>query len=350
MRRMRGVPSQRALIPSPYNQRMPDAVQVTPEKFTEIAQRIEKQVSSVIVGQQDIIRHTLIAIISGSHVLLEGVPGLGKTSLVRAFADTLDLRFARIQFTPDLMPADIVGTDILEEQDSGKRAFRFQAGPIFANLVLADEINRATPKTQSALLEAMQERTVSVLGRTYETRKPFFVLATQNPIEMEGTYPLPEAQLDRFMFKLNVTFPKPDELTSIIEATTGDKTSRASTVTDGATLIALGQFARQVPAASHVTRYAAALVSATHPDGDGATDTVRKYVRYGASPRGAQALLLGGRVLALLNGRFNVSIDDMKALAPAALRHRILLNFEGQAEGVKLDEVIMDVAGKIKIG
>ncbi len=330
-------------------QASPATAQVTPEKFTEIAQRIEKQVSNVIIGQHDIIRHTLIAIISGSHVLLEGVPGLGKTSLVRAFADTLDLRFARIQFTPDLMPADIVGTDILEEQESGKRAFRFQAGPIFANLVLADEINRATPKTQSALLEAMQERTVSVLGRTYATSKPFFVLATQNPIEMEGTYPLPEAQLDRFMFKLNVAFPKTEELAEIVEATTGQKASRASKVTDGNSLVALGQFARQVPAATHVIKFAAALISATHPDGEGATDAVKKYVRYGASPRGAQSLLLGGRALALLNGRFNVAIDDLKALAPAALRHRILLNFEGQAEGVKIDDIIAEAANRIKV-
>jgi MoxR-like ATPase len=322
--------------------------QITPERFTEIARNIEAQVQSVIVGQTDIIRHTLIAIICGSHVLLEGVPGLGKTSLVRTFADALDLRFTRIQFTPDLMPADIVGTDILEDQESGKRAFRFQAGPIFANLVLADEINRATPKTQSALLEAMQERTVSVMGRTYATSAPFFVLATQNPIEMEGTYPLPEAQLDRFMFKLNVLFPKTDELTAIIEQTTGEKANRARKVTDGKTLVAMSQFARQVPAASHVTRAAAAMIAATHPDGDGSTDLVKKYVRYGASPRGAQTLLLGGRVLALLNGRFNVAIDDLKALAPAALRHRILLNFEAQAEGIRVDDVIADVANKLK--
>ncbi len=349
----------RILISHPYNAGMTVATppapaaqiqgQITPEKFAEVTQKIEQQVSSVIVGQHDIIRHTLIAIVSGSHVLLEGVPGLGKTSLVRAFADVLDLRFARIQFTPDLMPADIVGTDILEETEHGKRAFRFQAGPVFANLVLADEINRATPKTQSALLEAMQERTVSILGRTYATSKPFFVLATQNPIEMEGTYPLPEAQLDRFMFKLNVTFPKTDELTAIIENTTGNKATRASKVTDGNMLVALSQFARQVPAASHVTRFAAALVTATHPEGEGASETVKKYVRYGASPRGAQSLLLGGRVLALLNGRFNVAIDDLKALAPAALRHRILLKFEGQAEGIKVDEVISDVAGRIKV-
>jgi len=333
---------------APYNAGIVEASTITPEKFSEIVQQIERQVASVIVGQRDIIQHTLIAIIAGNHVLLEGVPGLGKTSLVRAFADALSLRFVRIQFTPDLMPADIVGTDILEEQEGGKRGFRFQPGPIFANLILADEINRATPKTQSALLEAMQERTVSVLGRTYATSKPFFVLATQNPIEMEGTYPLPEAQLDRFMFKLNVRFPKVDELTAIIEQTTSDKTSRAEKVADGSALIALSQFARQVPAASHVVRFAATLVAATHPESEGATEMVKKYVRYGASPRGAQALLLGGRVLALLNGRYNVAIEDLKALAPAALRHRILLNFEGQAEGISTDDVIADVLSKLK--
>ncbi len=321
---------------------------ISPEQFVQIAHAVEQEVCKVIVGQRDVIRHTLIAILSGGHVLLEGVPGLGKTSLVRAFADTLELRFARIQFTPDLMPADIVGTDILEEQEGGKRAFRFQPGPIFANLVLADEINRATPKTQSALLEAMQERTVSVLGRTYAASKPFFVMATQNPIEMEGTYPLPEAQLDRFMFKLDVGFPKLDELTQIVEATTGGGASRANKVTDGKTLIALSQFVRQVPAASHVARYAAALVSASHPESDLATEMVRRYVRYGASPRGAQSLLLGARALALLEGRFNVSIEDVQALAPAALRHRILLNFEGQAEGVRVDKVIADLIAHVK--
>jgi MoxR-like ATPase len=239
---------------APYNAGMTDASAMTPERFTEIAQQIEAQVSRVIVGQRDVIRHTLIAIIAGNHVLLEGVPGLGKTSLVRAFADALSLRFVRIQFTPDLMPADIVGTDILEEQEGGKRGFRFQPGPIFANLVLADEINRATPKTQSALLEAMQERTVSVLGRTYATSKPFFVLATQNPIEMEGTYPLPEAQLDRFMFKLNVRFPNVDELTVIIEQTTGDKAGRAEKVADGKHLDRAEPI--RAPGAGGVTRHA----------------------------------------------------------------------------------------------
>ncbi|MCW1970344.1 MAG: AAA family ATPase, partial [Anaerolineae bacterium] len=280
--------------------------------------------------------------------LLEGLRGLGKPSLVRALGKTLDLRFPGIQFAPDLMPADIVGTDILEERDDGKRAFRFQAGPVFANLVLADEINRATPKTQSALLEAMQERTVTVLGRTYRVEPPFFVLATQNPIEMEGTYPLPEAQLDRFMFKLNVTFPDTNELTAIIESTTGDKNNRAHHITDGKTLIEMGQFARQIPAAAQVNRYAAAVVAATHPENPDATEQVKKYVRFGSSPRGAQALLLGARVLALLNGRFNVALDDVRAIAPAALRHRILLNYEGQGEGISTDKIVRDVLAAVK--
>ncbi len=326
----------------------PAPSELTVDRFRDFATQIENEVQGIIVGQADVIRHTLIAVISGGHVLLEGVPGLGKTSLVRTFADALELRFSRIQFTPDLMPADIVGTDILEDQDNGKRAFRFQAGPVFANLVLADEINRATPKTQSALLEAMQERTVSVMGRTYAVNNPFFVLATQNPIEMEGTYPLPEAQLDRFMFKLNVTFPNIDELTSIIDQTTTDKSKRAKRVVNGPTLIAMGKLARQVPASSEVTRYAAALIGATHANNATATDMVKKYVRHGASPRGAQTLLLGGRVLALLNGRFNVSIDDLRGLASAALRHRILLNFEGQADGIRTDAIVQDVIAKIK--
>lgn len=336
---------------------MPESVQtaqsqqktITPESFCDVAHQIEEQVSHIIIGQTDVIRHTLIAIITGGHVLLEGLPGLGKTSLVRAFSDALTLRFSRIQFTPDLMPADIVGTDILEEQESGKRVFRFQAGPIFANLVLADEINRATPKTQSALLEAMQERTVTVLGRTYRVEPPFFVLATQNPIELEGTYPLPEAQVDRFLFKLNVGFPTTDELASIIEQTTGEKTVRAARVADAKTLQAMSVFVRQVPAASQVTRYAAALIAATHPESETAPASIKKYVRFGSSPRGAQALLLGGRALALLNGRFNVALDDLRALAPAALRHRILLNFEGQAEGARTDDLVQTVLQHVKV-
>ena len=328
---------------------MAETTELTIELFRDTAAKIEQEVSSMIVGQTDVIRHTLIAIIAGGHVLLEGVPGLGKTSLVRTFADTLDLRFSRIQFTPDLMPSDIVGTDILEDQENGKRAFRFQAGPVFANLVLADEINRATPKTQSALLEAMQERTVSIMGRTYAASSPFFVLATQNPIEMEGTYPLPEAQLDRFMFKLNVTFPKTSELVSIIEQTTGDRSRRARKTANGNMLIGMGQLARQVPASSEVMQFAASIIAATHPDSEDAGDMVKRFVRYGASPRGAQALLLGGRVLALLKGRYNVALDDLRELAPAALRHRILLNFEGQAEGIRTDDVIADLVGKVKV-
>jgi MoxR-like ATPase len=327
---------------------MSETTELTTELFRETATKIEQEVSSVIVGQTDVIRHTLIAVIAGGHVLLEGVPGLGKTSLVRTFADALDLRFSRIQFTPDLMPSDIVGTDILEDQDNGKRAFRFQAGPVFANLVLADEINRATPKTQSALLEAMQEKTVSVMGRTYSASSPFFVLATQNPIEMEGTYPLPEAQLDRFMFKLDVLFPSTSELTTIIEQTTGGNARRAKKTTNANMLIAMSKLVRQVPASSEVLQYAAAIIAATHPESETATDMVKKYVRYGASPRGAQALLLGGRVLALLKGRYNVALDDLRELAPAALRHRLLLNFEGQAEGIKRDSVVADVVAKVK--
>lgn len=322
---------------------------MTPEQFNEVARRIEEQVSRVIIGQSDIIRHTLIAIITGGHVLLEGLPGLGKTSLVRAFADALDLRFSRIQFTPDLMPADIVGTDILEENETGKRIFRFQAGPVFANLILADEINRATPKTQSALLEAMQERTVTVMGRTYRVQPPFFVLATQNPIEMEGTYPLPEAQIDRFLFKLNVGFPSTDELALIIEATTGEKSTRAQHVADGKALLAMNTVVRQVPAPSQVTRYAAALIASSHPESENAPAAIKKFVRFGSSPRGAQALLLGGRALALLNGRFNVALDDLRALAPAALRHRILLNFEGQAEGTRTDDLVQTLLQHVKV-
>ena len=322
---------------------------MTPDYYCEIARRIEEQVSHVIIGQTDIIRHTLIAIITGGHVLLEGLPGLGKTSLVRTFADALDLRFSRIQFTPDLMPADIVGTDILEENEAGKRVFRFQAGPVFANLVLADEINRATPKTQSALLEAMQERTVTVLGRTYRVEAPFFVLATQNPIELEGTYPLPEAQIDRFLFKLNVGFPSTDELTAIIDQTTGDKSNRAQHVATAKMLTAMNTFVRQVPASSQVTRYAASLIAASHPESETAPAQIKKYVRFGSSPRGAQALLLGGRALALLNGRYNVALDDLRALAPAALRHRILLNFEGQAEGVRTDNLIATLLQHVKV-
>jgi MoxR-like ATPase len=317
--------------------------EISPEQFRELVARIEAEVGKVIVGQREVIRHTLICLIAGGHALLEGVPGLGKTMLVRTLARVLDLKFARVQFTPDLMPADIVGTDILEEAEDGRREFRFQAGPVFTNLLLADEINRATPKTQSALLEAMQERTVTVANRSYPLEPPFLVLATQNPIEMEGTYPLPEAQLDRFLFKIDVVFPSSEELVEILDRTTGETEPQVALVADGATVLAMGRLARQVPVASPVADYAARLVVATHPAGDTAPEAVHKYVRYGASPRAAQALILGGKVTALLAGRYNVAFKDLRAVAPAALRHRLILNFEAQAEGVSADGVVAEV-------
>jgi len=323
---------------------MPD---ISPEQFRELATRIEAEVGKYIVGQRDVVRHTLICLVTGRHALLEGVPGLGKTMLVRTLARVLDLKFARIQFTPDLMPADIVGTDILEEAEDGRRVFRFQPGPVFTNLLLADEINRATPKTQSALLEAMQERTVTVANRSYPLEPPFLVLATQNPIEMEGTYPLPEAQLDRFLFKINVEYPSSQELVEILNRTTGEAEPEVGVVADGAAVLAMGALARQVPVASPVSDYAAGLVVATHPESEIAPEVVRQYVRYGSSPRGAQALILGGKVTALLDGRYNVAFEDLRAVAPAALRHRILLNFEGQAEGVSTDDVTAQVLEQV---
>ncbi len=313
--------------------------QITPEQYRALAQHIEDEVGKVIVGQKEVIRHTLIAIISGGNVLLEGVPGLGKTMLIRTLGDVLDLQFSRIQFTPDLMPADIVGTEILIDDD-GKREFRFQQGPVFANLILADEINRATPKTQSALLEAMQEHTVTVAQKTYALEEPFFVLATQNPIEMEGTYPLPEAQLDRFMFKVDVKFPEESELEQILLRTTGAVRPTGEKAARGDDILAMRRLALTVPTASHLPAYAARLVVASHPDNALAPEIVKKYVRFGASPRAGQALLLGAKARALMEGRFNAAFEDIAAIAPAALRHRILLNFEGLAEGIDTDDVV----------
>ena len=312
------------------------------EQFGEIARDIEAEVGKVIVGQSDVVRSVVICVLAGGHALLEGVPGLGKTMLIRTLGDVLDLKFSRIQFTPDLMPADIVGTDILEETEDGRREFRFQAGPIFANLVLADEINRATPKTQSAMLEAMQEKTVTVAGRRYDLDAPFFVLATQNPLEMEGTYPLPEAQLDRFLFKVNIPFPAVGELVTILERTTGVEQPQAGKVADGAQVIGMGRLALSTPIPSHVSEYVARIIVATHPDGDDAAPLIKQYARYGASPRGAQALIIGAKINALLEERSNVSYEDVAMVAPAALRHRILLNFEGQAEGLNTDDLIAD--------
>jgi MoxR-like ATPase len=320
-------------------------VELSVAEFRETAASIEAEVGKVIVGQTNVVRHVLLGILSGGHVLLEGVPGLGKTMLIRTLGQVLRLEFSRIQFTPDLMPADITGTEIMEEAD-GRRAFRFQQGPVFANLILADEINRATPKTQSAMLEAMQEKTVTVANHTYTLPQPFFVLATQNPIEQEGTYPLPEAQLDRFLFKINVPFPSADELTEILTRTTGKSNPAPDVAADGQRLIAMQQLARQVPIPSHVSQYISQLVVATHP-GDSPAALVNQYVRYGSSPRGGQAMVLGAKIAALLDGRLNVSFDDVAAVAPAALRHRLLLNFEGQAEGVLTDDVVVDLLATV---
>jgi MoxR-like ATPase len=315
---------------------------ISAEQFRGTAAAIEAEVGQVIVGQKDVVRHVLVSILGGGHVLLEGVPGLGKTLLIRTLGQALALKFSRVQFTPDLMPADITGTEILADQD-GRREFRFQPGPIFTNLLLADEINRATPKTQSALLEAMQEHSVTVAEKTYHLEEPFFVLATQNPLEMEGTYPLPEAQLDRFFFKVNVPFPPASELVEILNRTTGSQEGLAHPIASGADIIAMRDLARQVPIASHVSEYVARLTVATHPESPEAPDLVKKFVRYGSSPRGAQALILGAKVTALLAGRYNVSFDDIHAVAPAALRHRLLLNFEGLAEGIRTDQVIQEL-------
>ena len=320
----------------------PDGARLAPEAFAERAQAIEREIGQVIVGQAALVRQTLTGLLANSHVLLEGVPGLGKTLLVRTIADVIDCNFSRIQFTPDLMPADITGTNILIEE-GGQRIFKFQAGPIFANLVLADEINRATPKTQSSLLEAMQEHQVTVARQRFPLDAPFFVLATQNPLEMEGTYPLPEAQLDRFIFKVMVPFPSEGDLAAIVDRTTGSDSATASRVCTAAEIVEMQRLARAVPIAPHVTAYAVSVLAATHPDQPRAPGLVRDYVRYGGSPRGAQALVTGGKIYALLDGRFNVSIDDIRAVALPSLRHRIILNFEGEAEGITSEAVIRSI-------
>ena len=309
-------------------------------EFRAVMARIEDEVATVMVGQHEIVRDVLICLIGGGHALLEGVPGLGKTMLVRTLGEALDLDFSRIQFTPDLMPADITGTNILLEDQDGGRQFAFQPGPIFANLVLADEINRATPKTQSALLEAMAERTVTIANTIHPLDTPFFVLATQNPLEMEGTYPLPEAQLDRFFFKLVVPYPSAEELTEIIRRTTSPAQPAAKKVATGATIQLMGVLAREVPISSAVTEYVVRLTLATHPQHDAAPEIVRRYVRYGVSPRGAQAIVLGSKIRALIEGRLNVAYDDVRAVAALALRHRLILNFDAESTGVTPDDVL----------
>jgi MoxR-like ATPase len=302
--------------------------------------RIEDEVAKVMVGQADIVRDVLICMIAGGHSLLEGVPGLGKTMLVRTLAEALDLDGWGGGGTPDLMPADITGTNILVEDREGGRQFAFQPGPVFANILLADEINRATPKTQSALLEAMAEKTVTVANEMHALDEPFFVLATQNPLEMEGTYPLPEAQLDRFFFKLVVPYPSPDELTEIVRRTTSPALPAAENVADGPLIRQMGLLSRQVPISASVTDYVVRLTVSTHPEGEEPPEIVRRYVRYGVSPRGAQAIVLGSKIRALIEGRLNVAYDDVRAVAKPALRHRLILNFDAESSGVSTDDVI----------
>ncbi|MBV6458546.1 MAG: hypothetical protein HONBIEJF_01677 [Fimbriimonadaceae bacterium] len=307
--------------------------------FRQTFEAIRAEVGKVIVGQADIVEGVLTGLAANGHVLLEGLPGLGKTLLVRSVADAVGLTFGRIQFTPDMMPADITGTQVLTGSAEA-RAFEFRRGPIFAHLILADEINRATPKTQSAMLEAMQERSVTVAGVRHALEEPFLVMATQNPIEQEGTYPLPEAQLDRFFLKLNVGYPTKDELAEVVGRTTGVRAPTASSVATREDILKMRQIIREVPVADNVLDYALQIVVGTHPEGEGASDTVQKYVRFGSSPRGAQAIITAAKVKALLNERYNVSKEDVVRSAHATLRHRLLLNFEADADGVTVDNVL----------
>lgn len=326
----------------------PEQMKQDLDRFRTDFETLRNEIAKVIVGQEDIVQGTLAALIAGGHVLLEGVPGLGKTLLVRTLSDALHLKFQRIQFTPDLMPADLIGTNVVLETPEGGRKFEFQQGPVFANVLLADEINRATPKTQSALLEAMQEHSVTVAGQTFKLPEPFFVLATQNPLEMEGTYPLPEAQLDRFFFKLLVKFPSSSEMETILDRTTEVNQPFAQPVLAGDRILEMSRLVRQIPVADEVRRYGIAVVLGTHPENALATSMAKRFVRYGSSPRGAQAMILAAKLRAILDKRYHVSREDLRAVAPAALRHRLILNFEGQAEGVQADTVIADVLKSVK--
>lgn len=319
------------------------------QSLVETIVNIENEVGKAIIGQKDIVRQVLLSVLAGGNVLLEGVPGLGKTQLIKTLSKVMELTFSRIQFTPDLMPADVVGTNIIVKGQDGETKFEFQKGPIFANLVLADEINRATPKTQSALLEAMQEQTVTVGKSTYSLAQPFLVLATQNPIEMEGTYPLPEAQMDRFLFKLNVKFPSFDELKEIMDITTTNMDVELNKVVGGEQILEMRKIINEVPIAKAVQEYALKLVLATHPEIEGAPEASKKYIRFGASPRAAQAIIKTSRARALMEGRYNVSFDDVKYVAYPALRHRFFLNFDAVADGITTDDLITELIEAVKI-
>ncbi|MCM3704229.1 MULTISPECIES: AAA family ATPase [Cytobacillus] len=329
---------------------------VTQEKEQQFAQaadiiaRVKDEIQSFIVGQEEVVEQVLWSIFSGGHVLLEGLPGLGKTMLIKTIAEVLDLKFSRIQFTPDIMPSDITGTMLLQPDEAGRQTFSFHKGPIFANIILADEINRATPKTQSALLEAMGEKTVTIMGETKRMEKPFFVLATQNPIDMEGTYPLPEAQTDRFICKVNVAYPTQEELKEIARRTTGVQNTHLNKAAGLNDVVALQELTREILVSEDVLDYAVWLITATHPYSEGATETVKEYVLYGSGPRGLQSLINMARARALYSGRYHVSIGDLKNVAYPVLRHRLILNFEGEAAGITADSIIEGLIKEISRG